>query len=487
MENGTSSTVGQSEPLAKTTAFKLISGSKIALRGLPNPRFWPGSDDPGRAKLDLLMTTVLCLVTLLAIVGLTGCNLLPELSFQEEKPTATTVPGETTSAVSPTPALSSTTSSAITLTLWTTEAFFPTEDSDSGQILAQQWQAFEAARADVTIEYVLKKPYGKGGILDFLSTARAAAPTVLPDLVILDILELDEATEARLIQPLDDLVSSEVQQDLFPFARRSFDGQLMGIQFEADVEHLIYNTNKIDSPPITWREVLSDSVAYIFPANGEGSLVNDAFLIQYLAAGGGLLDESGAPALDNDALVQVLQFYADGLEAGAIPPSVLEFADLDDCWVVYVSAQAALSNVSSDRYLADRGLLKNTAFAAIPTRDGNVATLSKGWALAIVTEDSGRQAAAAQFIEWLLAPESNANWNLAAGHLPTRQAAFEHLGTEDQYFPFVRQQLANVYPQPIDPAYDKIGRALQRAVQDVLQGEVSPEEAAEAVIAIAEQ
>jgi len=31
-----------------------LNGSKIALRGLPNPRFWPGSGDPGRAKLDLL-------------------------------------------------------------------------------------------------------------------------------------------------------------------------------------------------------------------------------------------------------------------------------------------------------------------------------------------------------------------------------------------------------------------------------------------------
>ena len=31
-----------------------LSGSKIALRGLLNPRFGPGSDDPGRAKLDLL-------------------------------------------------------------------------------------------------------------------------------------------------------------------------------------------------------------------------------------------------------------------------------------------------------------------------------------------------------------------------------------------------------------------------------------------------
>jgi ABC-type glycerol-3-phosphate transport system substrate-binding protein len=339
----------------------------------------------------------------------------------------------------------------------------------------------------VTLEYVLKKPYGKGGILDFLSTARAAAPTVLPDLAILDTSELDEAAAAGLIQPLDDLVSSEVQQDLFPFARRSFGGQLMGLQFEADVEHLIYNTNKVDSPPITWREVLSDSVAYIFPAGGEGSLVNDAFLIQYLAIGGRLLDESGNPALDKDALVEVLQFYADGLEAGAIPPSVLEFADLDDCWVVYVSAQAAMSNVSSARYLADRGLLKNTAFAAIPTRDGNTATLSKGWALAIVTEDSARQAAAAQLIEWLLAPENNADWNLAALHLPTRQTAFEHLGTEDEYFPFVRQQLENVHPRPRAAAYEKIGRALQKAVQDVLESEASPQEAADAVMTTVEQ
>lgn len=435
------------------------------------------------------LIAVLCSILLLAAVGLAGCNLLPELSLpsQEEKPTATTAPGEATPAVSPTrgfppPSRPPAVSSAITLTLWTTEAFFPTEDSDSGQVLAQQWQAFEAAHSNVTLEHILKKPYGKGGILDFLNTASKAAPTVLPDLAILDTRELDEAAEAELIQPLDDLVSSELQQDLFPFARRSFDGQLMGIQFEADIEHLIYNTNKIDSPPMTWREVISDSVTYIFPAGGEGSLVNDAFLIQYLAAGGQLVDESGNPALDEDALVEVLQFYADGLEAGAIPPSVLEFEDLDDCWVVYVSAQVAMSNVSSDKYLADRGLLKNTSFAAIPTRDGNVATLSKGWALVIVTEDSNRQAIAVQLIEWLLEPENNANWNLAAGHLPTRRAAFDHLGTADPYFSFAQRQLENVYPRPVSPAYEEIGRALQKAVQDVLEGEVSPQEAANATM-----
>jgi len=456
VENETSSMIGQSEPLTKATTSRLMA--------------------------------ILCLVWLLAAVGLAGCNFLAKLPLPspEETPTATTVPGEATPSVSPTPSRPPAVSSAIALTIWTTEEFSP-EDDDSGQVLAQQWQAFEAARANVTIEYVLKKPYGKGSILDFLSTSSAAAPTVLPDLVILDTLELDEAAMAGLIQPLDDLVSNELQQDLFPFARHSFDGQLMGIQFEADVEHLIYNTNKIDSPPLTWREVISDQIAYIFPAGGEGGLVNDAFLIQYLSAGGQLLDEEGKPALDEGTLVEVLQFYADGLEAGAIPPVVLDFEDLNDCWVVYVSAQAAMSNISSARYLADRGVLKNTSFAAIPTRDGNAGTLSKGWALAVVTTDLARQAIAAQFIEWLLEAENNADWNLAAGHLPTRQAAFDLLGTADPYFTFARQQLENVHPRPMTSAYEKIGRALQKAVQDVLTGEVSPEEAAETVMAVVEQ
>jgi len=186
------------------------------------------------------LITVMCLALLLTAVGLVGCSLLTKspLPSQEEKPTATTVPLKAMPSVSPAPSRPPTVSSVITITLWTTEDFFPTEDSDSGQILAQQWQAFQAAHPSVIIEYVLKKPYGKGGILDFLSTAHAAAPTVLPDLVILDTFELDEAAEAGLVQSLDKLVSSELQQDLFAFARRSFNGQLMGIQFEADVEHL---------------------------------------------------------------------------------------------------------------------------------------------------------------------------------------------------------------------------------------------------------
>jgi multiple sugar transport system substrate-binding protein len=348
----------------------------------------------------------------------------------------------------------------------------------------QQIEAFTADHPDVVVEYVLKKPYGKGGILNFLLTTSEAVPAAMPDLVAIDTIELDAAAQAGLLQPLDELISTELQEDLFPFAQEvgRFEDQLVGLQFETDIEHLIYNTNKLEEPPLTWTEVLTDEVSYVLPAGGREGLVNDVFIIQYLALGGQMVDETGQPALNEELVTQVLQFYRDGYEMGVIPPSVLELETLDDCWPVYLSAEVAMTNVSSRRYLADRGLLMYTHFAPIPTRDGNVTTLSQGWAWAIVTSDPTRQALAAQLIEWLMEPENSGEWNLAAGHLPTRKAAFELLGTEDSYYPFLSKQLEEAYPRPAGAIYSNMARVLQQGVEKVMTGEATPQEAAKSAI-----
>jgi ABC-type glycerol-3-phosphate transport system substrate-binding protein len=372
----------------------------------------------------------------------------------------------------------------ITLTLWTAEPFSPAQADASGQIMGQQIEAFTADRPDVVVEYVLKKPYGKGGILNFLLTTSAAVPAAMPDLVAIDTIELKEAAQAGLLQPLDELISAGLQEDLFPFAQQvgRFEDHLVGLPFETDIEHLIYNTNKLEEPPLTWTDVLTDEVSYVFPAGGREGLVNDAFIIQYLALGGQLVDETGQPALNAESVTQVLQFYKDGYEMGVIPSSVLEFKTLDDCWPVYLSAEVAMTNVSSRRYLADRELLMYTRFAPIPTRDGNLATLSQGWAWAIVTSDPTRQALAVQLIEWLMEPENSVEWNLAAGHLPTRKAAFEVLGTEDSYYPFLRKQLEGARPRLAGVVYSEVARVLQQGVEKVMTGQAAPQEAAKTVI-----
>ena len=430
------------------------------------------------------ITVIICLTILLSLSGCSPSAVPTTTPPPQPVPTATAVTVTETPTTTPTTATLPTVPPVITLTLWTTEPFSPAQAEASGQILGQQIEAFTAAHPDVVVEYVLKKPYGKGGILNFLLTTSAAVPAAMPDLVSIDTIELKEAAQAGLLQPLDELVSTELQEDLFPFAQEvgRFEGQLVGLQFETDIEHLIYNTNKLEEPPLTWTDVLTDEVSYIFPAGGREGLVNDAFVIQYLALGSQLVDESGQPALNAELVTQVLQFYKDGYEMGVIPPSVLEFKTLDDCWPVYLSAEVAMTNVSSGRYLADRKLLMYTRFAPIPTRDGNVTTLSQGWAWAIVTSDLARQALAAQLIEWLMEPENSVEWNLIAGHLPTRRAAFEVLGTEDSYYPFLSKQLEGARPRLAGVVYSEVSRVLQQGVERVMTGEATPQEAAKAVI-----
>ena len=121
------------------------------------------------------------------------------------------------------------------------------------------------------------------------------------------------------------------------------------------------------------------------------------------------------------------------------------------------------------------------------TRDGAVVTIAWGWAWAVVTDDPARRDLAVQLIEWLLEPENSAAWNQAAGHLPTRRAAFEVWGTTDPYIAFLKGQLEAAHVRPSGPGWDEILAALQKAVRDVLMGKVTPKEAAASVMAAVEQ
>ncbi|MFN2186291.1 MAG: hypothetical protein ACK2UU_20095, partial [Anaerolineae bacterium] len=199
------------------------------------------------------LAIVLLLLFGAAAALLTACDLdsvqptsLPETPADtpEPLPDATPLPTEPVDGTPPAP-------SVITMTIWTTEAFSPTQTITSGQILLDQVALFEAAHPDVRLEFIVKKPYGKGGILDFLLTTQAVVPALLPDLVFLDADELSSAVQAGVVQPLNDLVPPQLIADLYPFAQEvgTFGGQLYALQFQANLDHLAYNTGRLTIPP----------------------------------------------------------------------------------------------------------------------------------------------------------------------------------------------------------------------------------------------
>jgi multiple sugar transport system substrate-binding protein len=312
-------------------------------------------------------------------------------------------------------------------------------------------------------------------------------PELLPDLAIIDAEELPTAVQAQVVQPLDDLVSPDLVNDLYPFARAmiSFDGQLMGLLYRADLDHMVYNTGKLTVPPRSWPGVLSDPGTYIFAAGGQGGLVNDSFLVQYLAVHPWPAD-AGEPFLEESSLIAVLQFYQDGVTQGVFPLDILDYHTTEECWPAYAADMADLTHASAHRYLVEGQDLPSSAVAPIPAINGAASAIGRGWALVLVTNEPNRQALAVEFMVQFLSPATNAAWNRAVGYLPTRQSALANAAEDDSYARFIHQQLMAAQVRPRLSNYAQVAAALQEAVEDVVTGAATPEEAAQNIVGSSE-
>lgn len=395
--------------------------------------------------------------------------------------TASAAPSPTTpsdAAPSPTPE-----TQPITLVLWTSEDYAPTSETAGGVQLLEQIQAFQQTH-DVQIEVILKKRSGSGGLLDFLSTASKAAPSVLPDLITLSNADLYRAAQAGLVQPLDAIISPALLADQFNFARRltQVNGATLGVLYQADLTHLVYDASVVKEAPVTWQELYSTTVPLVFSPAPPTDGLNDALLVQYLALGGRLTDAAGKPILDADPLTQALTLFQQGRQERVIPRTVLDLTDATAAWAEFRIGEAGMALVPASLYLAERPGLSNVGFGPVPLPEPGFVAVGRGWALALVTQDPTRQTLAVALIEYLLSTENHAAWSQAAGRLPTRQTALEAWDSTDAYVPFIRDLLTQAQPAPNPDLVAVLAAPLTDALADVLAGRATPEEAAQEAV-----
>jgi multiple sugar transport system substrate-binding protein len=383
-------------------------------------------------------------------------------------------------------------SDAQTLTWWTPEFFSPQPSQPGGQQLAKYLADFEAAHnGKVRVAPVLKARYGKGGVLDYLRTAQAVAPSLLPDIVVLDTAELESAAASGLLQPLDGLLDKNVLAALYPFARESgqIDGKQVGVQVIADLEHVIYDRGQVNLPPETWTGVLASKISYALPAGSPQPVsvttppedIQRDYLSQYLSAGGVIDPQTRHLDLQDQPLQSVLKFYDDARRASLLAPAALEMTGPDDSFNAYAQGQVMMAHVSARRYLAGRDVLQNTGFAATPGNSAAATPIPTGWALAIVTPDPERQKLAAEFISGLMAPENMGGWTAAAGWLPASPTALA-TWSAGPYRDFLSQQLGVAVSHPVGADYPQTAARMQKALASVLKGTATPAEAAQAAL-----
>ena len=103
------------------------------------------------------------------------------------------------------------------LVLWVPE-FFQPPDQSPATLLQTVYDQFRQNHPEVHLDIQIKAESGEASLYAYLRNAQSMAPTILPDVVLLDTAQLWQAAELGLIQPIqwDALHNTN---DFFQFAR----------------------------------------------------------------------------------------------------------------------------------------------------------------------------------------------------------------------------------------------------------------------------
>jgi ABC-type glycerol-3-phosphate transport system substrate-binding protein len=418
----------------------------------------------------------LALLTVISLVA--GCSAEPQTAAPT---TALPTPAATTAPATPVPAptIEVVQPTIITLRLWLPEELNPYNRAQSRGYLLRQLARFSSTHPDLSVEVVVKSVHGRGGMLDFLRTAPDVAPSVMPDLMVINAEDLREAADSTLIQPLDDLLPPSVANDRYSFATDMgrVGDRTMGFVLGVRALHQVYRAEAFDTAPLNWTDVISASGPFLFPAGGRNGEVNDATLIQYLAAGGAVTDPDGNPWLDRGPMVQVFSFYSRCIDTGVISPTaVLNITDSTQAWEQFRASGAALALVDAGDYRREAD--ETTAAAPPPTRYSEPLAVARGWVVTMVSDDPARQALAMLLFDWLIGSEQNAAWTLTEGYLPGTRSAVMFWDAPEGERIMLGQLLEVTVPAPPRDVMVLVGPGMQRGLEALLNGQASPSRAA---------
>jgi ABC-type glycerol-3-phosphate transport system substrate-binding protein len=371
-------------------------------------------------------------------------------------------------------------SEEVVLTVWTVEELAATSDTTGGEVLSEQLTEFDETYPNIRVEVLVKRVSGPGSVLAYLRSAPPVAPGILPDLAIMDRESMLQAAHEGLVVPIGDLLDPAIRSELYPVAQElgTIDEVMFGLPYALELHHTVYREAVFtEDAPNSFEALLQSPTSFSFPAAALGN-VNHTVLVQYLAAGGTLVDEDGQPLLDPIALQDVLAFYAIVHEEGTVDTALFQIADPAETWALYRDRLSNLAVVTSALYLSSREEVRGTSPAWIPTPNGDPYALASGWSWVMVTQDPDRQDAAMLLVNFLMNPTNHGTYTQSGSWLPSQPAALAVWGDTDPYVSFGDQLLVNAHVLPDQSQQAEVGTAIQDAFEAVLLNNVLPAQAA---------
>lgn len=349
-------------------------------------------------------------------------------------------------------------------------------------MLEQVIPRFEAENPGIKVEAV-GFPYDE--FRQKLLTAFAGG--VVPDLVRMDIIWVPEFAEMGALEPLDGYGGfAELRDGVFPgpLATNFWDGSYYGLPLGTNTQVMLYNADVISSPPTTFAELedlaeqLSDPEAgvWTFAIPGPWAWY---FLPWIWSNGGALTDEAITVAsgyLNGPETVAAVEMLVDWYERGLIAPSINN------------SGIGSWEGLGEGTYLATQdgpwahpsiaGQYPDTNLVHALMPAGPAGSISiVGGEDVVMFSDSRNKEAAWKFLQFLLSPWTQGTM-ATTGQIPVINSALtDPYIVEHPYYGVYLEQLTTALPRTPHPAYNRIENAVQNAVQLVLLGDMTAQQA----------
>ncbi|WP_264029021.1 extracellular solute-binding protein [Cellulosimicrobium sp. SH8] len=279
------------------------------------------------------------------------------------------------------------------------------------------------------------------------------------------------------------------------------DGVEYGVPWYVETRVLYYRSDLAKAAgveaPTTWEELTA--FAQAMQANGstyglqlpmgDAEDSTQVILPFYSQAGGSVLNEAGdAFDLDNQAMIDALDYYASFFTEGLSPLS--GYGDSQNSAFVDGSDPAFISGPWMVNVLADlQGedwVEQNVATVPVPAGSANNDSYIGGAHLGVFAEAKNADGAW-KLVRWLAQPETQQAWFDATSDLPALTTAWDYEPlTSNPRTQVLQEQLDNTIAPPTVPSWDELSATIETEAEKVANGQVTSEDAAKAIQAKAD-
>ncbi len=405
----------------------------------------------------------------------------------------TTVPVEFTvqaQQTSPTPTL--TPPAATTIVVWESLSDAQT------QMLADDIQAFQQQFPQYTVTL---RHYDSP--TEFMTPLMAGETNF--DVALVSPVLLNNLWAAEQIAPMSDFFPPSFVNDFAGITlagAASQDNELWGLSDTAGFHLLLfYNKDLIDTPPtntdelfdlaqeLTENKASADTSLWGLAVNSYDPLWVVPWLAPY---GGWLTDEQDQPMLNTPAMEAALTLYLSwqGRLTGIAPVTTYEEVRtrfLNGDIAMMIDGEWAIAELSrTDKINWGVALLPSVGETG-ESQPAAPLVLARYWVVSQAT-NGDRALASATFLEYITRPERQLAWTVRFGLLPTRLGALDDLViVNDSALRTSTAQMLAGRTVPLGANANVLLNAMREPLQGVIDGELTPQEAAEMMQSTAEE